>query len=108
MHKSALKLYWSRRIQARLATRSAMPSRHLSPGWHSPGALIINQIYGAGSSFAETMSIDSLPRGAAYAFLGPLIGAAVRAAWGPLCDKFGGAIWTFIGGLGMTIFTAVA
>ena len=25
----------------------------------------------------------------------------MRALWGPLCDKFGGAIWTFISGIGM-------
>jgi len=77
-------------------------------GFAAQFALIINQIYGAGSSFADTFALEDLPRGAAYAFLGPLIGAAIRAAWGPLCDKFGGAVWTFIGGVGMTVFTAVA
>ncbi|MGO1984331.1 MFS transporter [Corynebacterium casei] len=77
-------------------------------GFAAQFALIINQIYGAGSSFADTVGVENLPKGAAYAFLGPLIGAAVRAAWGPLCDKFGGAIWTFIGGIGMTVFTAAA
>ncbi|WIM72592.1 MFS transporter [Corynebacterium suedekumii] len=41
-------------------------------------------------------------------FLGPLIGSLVRAAWGPLCDKFGGAIWTFVSGVGMTLSTIVA
>src|SRR5699024_2703855 len=76
-------------------------------GFAAQFALIINQIYGAGSSFADTFALEDLPRGAAYAFLGPLIGAAIRAAWGPLCDKFGGAVWTFIGGVGMTVFTAV-
>lgn len=77
-------------------------------GFAAQFALLINNIYGANSQFAETMSIEDLPRGAAWAFLFPLIGALVRALWGPLCDKFGGAIWTFIGGVGMTIFTAVA
>lgn len=68
--------------------------------------LLINQTFGAGSQFAG--QFENLPNGATYAFLGPLIGALVRALWGPLCDKFGGAIWTFIGCVGMTIFTIVA
>lgn len=75
-------------------------------GFAAQMALLINQTFGEGSSFAG--SFDDLPNGAAYAFLGPLIGALVRALWGPLCDKFGGAIWTFIGCLGMTVFTAVS
>lgn len=75
-------------------------------GFAAQTALLINQIFGEGSEFAGTY--DNLPAGASYAFLGPLIGALVRALWGPLCDKFGGAIWTFIGCLGMTIFTVVA
>lgn len=75
-------------------------------GFAAQMALLINQTFGEGSSFAG--SFDDLPNGAAYAFLGPLIGALIRALWGPLCDKFGGAIWTFIGCLGMTVFTAVS
>lgn len=75
-------------------------------GFAAQTALLINQIFGEGSGFAGTY--ENLPAGASYAFLGPLIGALVRALWGPLCDKFGGAIWTFIGCLGMTIFTVVA
>ncbi|MCP9186243.1 hypothetical protein NMM52_22005, partial [Acinetobacter baumannii] len=69
-------------------------------GFAAQMALLINQTFGADSQFAG--QFDDLPRGAAYAFLGPLIGALVRALWGPLCDKFGGAIWTFVGCVGMT------
>lgn len=36
-----------------------------------------------------------------YAFLGPLIGSAVRFVGGPLADRFGGSIWTQISGLGL-------
>ena len=75
-------------------------------GFAAQMALLINNLFGSESSFAG--SYDNLPQGAAYAFLGPLIGALVRALWGPLCDKFGGALWTFVGCLGMTIFTAIA
>lgn len=77
-------------------------------GFAAQLALVINNVFGADSELAQTYAIEDLPRGAAFAFLGPFIGALVRAMWGPLCDKFGGAIWTFIGGVGMTVFTAIA
>ncbi len=37
----------------------------------------------------------------AYAFLGPLIGAGIRAACGPIADKFGGAKVTMVSGVGL-------
>jgi NNP family nitrate/nitrite transporter-like MFS transporter len=61
------------------------------------GLLIVNQ-YG---SFADA------PDPLRYAFLGPLLGSLTRAAWGPLCDRFGGAVWTLVSGIGMTISTVV-
>ncbi len=60
--------------------------------------LIIVNVYG---HFADA------PNPLAFAFIGPLLGAVVRAASGPLCDKFGGAIFTFIGGAGMIVGTVV-
>jgi MFS transporter, NNP family, nitrate/nitrite transporter len=63
------------------------------------GLLIANQ-YG---TFADA------PDPLRYAFLGPLIGSAARVAWGPLCDRFGGALWTVVSGVGITastVFTA--
>ena len=52
---------------------------------------------------------DAAPNPLAWAWIGPTLGALVRAAVGPLCDKFGGgAKFTFIGGLGMTVGTIVA
>ena len=77
-------------------------------GFAAQLALLTNDVFGANSKFAETYALADLPQGAKYAFLGPLIGALVRALWGSLCDKYGGAIWTFIGCAGMTIFTGVA
>lgn len=77
-------------------------------GFSAQLALLINNTYGASSRFADTMPVDDLPRGAAWAFLFPLIGAGIRALWGPLCDRFGGAVWTFIGLIGMAVFTGVA
>ncbi|MDR7329096.1 nitrate/nitrite transporter [Corynebacterium guangdongense] len=77
-------------------------------GFSAQLALLINNVFGISSPLAETYALEDLPRGAAWAFLFPLIGAGVRALWGPLCDKFGGAIWTFIGLVGMAVFTAAA
>ena len=69
-------------------------------GFAAQFALIINQHYGKDSAF---VGMEGLPAGAGYAFLGPLIGSLVRFAWGPLCDKFGGAIWTFVSAIGMAV-----
>ena len=69
-------------------------------GFAAQFALIINQHYGKDSVFA---GMEGLPAGAGYAFLGPLIGSLVRFVWGPLCDKFGGAIWTFVSAVGMAV-----
>ncbi|MHC9594164.1 MFS transporter [Corynebacterium diphtheriae] len=77
-------------------------------GFAAQFALMVNNIYGANSSLAETFAVEDLPKGATFAFLGPLISAAVRAAWGPLCDRFGGAVWTLISCIGMAVSTAVA
>lgn len=77
-------------------------------GFAAQFGLIINNNFGIAFPMAETYPAEMLHAGATFAFLGPLIGALVRAAWGPLCDRFGGAIWTFVGGIGMTIATAAA
>ena len=69
-------------------------------GFAAQFALIINQHYGKDSAFA---GMEGLPAGAGYAFLGPLIGSLVRFVWGPLCDKFSGAIWTFVSAVGMAV-----
>lgn len=71
--------------------------------------------FGAFSGFAAQLALlirsqyggfENAPDPLAFAFLGPLIGSLVRAAMGPLCDRFGGAVWTFVCGVGMTVFTA--
>ncbi|HSP75178.1 MAG TPA: MFS transporter, partial [Cryobacterium sp.] len=60
--------------------------------------LIILNVYG---------DFPDAPNPLAFAFIGPVLGALVRAASGPFCDKWGGAIFTFIGGLGMVAGTAL-
>ncbi len=71
-------------------------------GFAAQFALLINNTYGNNSQFA---GMEGLPQGVTFAFLGPLIGSATRVAFGPLCDRFGGALWTFVSGVGMTALT---
>lgn len=54
--------------------------------------LLIRGVYGR---------FDNAPDPLAYAFYGPLIGSAMRVLWGPLTDKFGGAVWTQLSGIGL-------
>src|SRR5690606_26627842 len=65
-------------------------------GFAAQLGLIIKNEYGG---FADA------PDPLKFAFLGPLIGSATRALWCPLCDRFGGAVWTFVAGVGMTVST---
>ncbi|WP_066461020.1 MFS transporter [Sanguibacter suarezii] len=60
--------------------------------------LLIKNVYGG---------FEGAPNPLAFAFIGPALGALVRAGSGPLCDRFGGAIFTFIGGVGMVAGTIV-
>jgi NNP family nitrate/nitrite transporter-like MFS transporter len=72
--------------------------------------------FGAFSGFAAQFGLiitneyggfDNPPDPLAFAFLGPLIGSVVRAALGPLCDRYGGAVFTLVSGIGMTVSTVV-
>ena len=78
----------------------------LFSGFSAQFGLLINNTYGSASRFAGVFG--SLPSGAAYAFLGPLIGSLVRVAWGPFCDRLGGAVWTFVSTAGMAVTLAGA
>ncbi|WIM68620.1 MFS transporter [Corynebacterium breve] len=77
-------------------------------GFSAQLALLITNNFGAKSELATQFAASELPVAAKIAFWFPLIGAATRALWGPMCDKFGGAIWTFIGLIGMAVFTGAA
>ncbi len=77
--------------------------------------LIYLMTFGAFSGFAGQLGLliraewggfADAPDPLKFAFLGPLLGSASRAAFGPLCDKFGGAVWTLVAGIGMTLSTA--
>lgn len=61
-------------------------------GFSAAFPLLIKETYG---------KFPGAPEPLAFAFLGPLVGAAVRVAFGPVSDKLGGARVTMISGLGL-------
>lgn len=56
--------------------------------------LLIKNLYG---------SFDGAPDPLKFAFLGPLLGSLARTLFGPVADKFGGAILTHITGIVLTL-----
>ncbi len=58
--------------------------------------LLIKILYG---------SFDGAPDPLKYAFLGPLVGSLALTIFGPVADKFGGAILTHITGIVLTLTT---
>jgi MFS transporter, NNP family, nitrate/nitrite transporter len=54
--------------------------------------LLIRELYG---------QFQGAPDPLRYAFLGPLVGSLVRIVFGRLADRFGGAIFTQVAGIGM-------
>ncbi|MEI7778640.1 MAG: MFS transporter [Actinomycetes bacterium] len=73
--------------------------------------LLIKNLYGAGNSGIVATAADgstsllvpgySVPLALTFAFLGPLVGAGARVAFAPLTDKYGGARWTLVAGIGI-------
>ncbi|MCA0328741.1 MAG: MFS transporter [Actinobacteria bacterium] len=73
--------------------------------------LLIKNLYGAGNTDIVAAVAGggsellvpgySVPQPLAYAFLGPLVGALARVAFSPLTDRFGGARWTLVSGVGI-------
>ncbi|HPU13855.1 MAG TPA: MFS transporter [Aeromicrobium sp.] len=78
--------------------------------------LMIKNFYGGGNeAIAQVMSDGTtqllltgyeIPDPVKYAFLGPLIGAGARVVFSPLTDKFGGAKWTLVSGIGILLSVA--
>ncbi|RIH85513.1 MFS transporter [Calidithermus roseus] len=63
-------------------------------GFSAVFALLIRQLYG---------KFEGAPDPLAFAFLGPLVGSALRVIFGPLADRFGGARLTQVSTLGMLL-----
>lgn len=61
--------------------------------------LMIKILYGNIPGMDPALAPDPLK----YAFLGPLVGSVVRFAGGPLSDRFGGAVFTMISGIGIVV-----
>lgn len=64
----------------------------LFSGLSAQTGLMINDLFGG---------FDGAPSALAFTFIGPALGAGMRAVCGPLCDRFGGGIFTLIGAIGM-------
>lgn len=60
--------------------------------------LLIKTVYG---------KFEGAPDPLSYAFLGPLIGSAMRVLAGPATDKWGGAIFTQLCGVGLIVGTII-
>jgi len=75
--------------------------------------LLIKNLYGAGNTAIVATAADgstsvlvpgyTVPLALSYAFLGPLVGAGARVAFAPLTDRFGGARWTLVSGIGILV-----
>jgi NNP family nitrate/nitrite transporter-like MFS transporter len=63
-------------------------------GYSAAFPLLIGKVYG---------KFPDAPEPLKFAFLGPLVGAAVRAAFGPISDKLGGARVTALSGVGLLV-----
>ncbi len=68
-------------------------------GFSAAFPLMIKVIYGSIPGMDPALAPDPLK----YAFLGPLIGSTIRFAGGPLSDKWGGAIFTQLSGIGLIL-----
>ena len=110
----ALALIFLRKVPIKANFRQQMDIFTVKHTWIM--TLIYLMSFGAFSGLAAQMGLIILnvygdfpdaPNPLAFAFIGPVVGALVRAASGPLCDRFGGAIFTFIGGAGMAVGTLV-
>ena len=75
--------------------------------------LLIKNLYGAGNTAIVATAADgstsvlvqgySVPLALTFAFIGPLVGAAARVGFSPLTDRFGGARWTLVAGVGILL-----
>jgi NNP family nitrate/nitrite transporter-like MFS transporter len=73
--------------------------------------LLIKNLYGAGNAAIVATAADgtttilvegyTIPTPLKYAFLGPLVGALARIVFSPLTDRYGGARWTLVSGVGI-------
>ena len=73
--------------------------------------LLMKNLYGSGNAEIARVLSDgttqllvegyAVPDPVKYVFLGPLVGAGARVLFAPLTDRFGGARWTLVSGVGI-------
>ena len=109
-----LALVFLRRVPIKANFRQQLDIFKVKHTWIMTAIYLMS--FGAFSGLAAQMGLIILnvygdfpdaPNPLAFAFIGPVVGALVRAGCGPLCDRFGGAIFTFLGGAGMAVGTIV-
>lgn len=103
---------WLRRVPVTANVRQQLDIFGERHTWYMTAVYVMT--FGAFSGFAAQLGLliknlyagmEGAPDPLKYVFLGPLLGSLTRAAWGPLCDRFGGAVWTLVSGIGMTFAT---
>lgn len=62
---------------------------------------------GLAGTFGMLLNVQFGAQYLTWVFLGAFVGSLVRMCWGPLCDRFGGGIWTFVSGVGMAVSAGV-
>ena len=107
---------WLRRVPVTANFRQQLDIFNEKHTWYMTAVYLMT--FGAFSGFAAQLGLliknmyegmEGAPDPLKYVFLGPLLGSITRAAWGPLCDRYGGAVWSLVAGIGMTaatVFTA--
>lgn len=109
-----LAIVYLRRVPVTANFRQQMDIFRIKHTWIMTAIYLMS--FGAYSGLAAQMGLIILnvyghfpdaPNPLAFAFIGPVVGALVRAASGPFCDRWGGALFTLIGGIGMTVGTVV-
>jgi len=62
---------------------------------------------GLAGTFGMLLKQQFGPEYLTWVFLGALVGSLARMCWGPLCDRFGGGVWTVVSGIGVAASAAL-
>lgn len=99
---------WLRRVPVRATFREQLDIFKEKHNWLMTSLYVMTFGSFSGFSAAFPLLIKSVygkfpdaPDPLKYAFLGPLIGSAIRVLMGPPSDRWGGAIWTQVSGIGL-------
>lgn len=66
-------------------------------------ALTFGIFSGLAGTFGMLLKAQFGPGHLRLVFLGALVGSLARICWGPLCDRFGGGVWTVVSGVGVAL-----